>query len=215
MTLVAAAASSGPWVDTAAPLSLLTVQALRKAGKLGVARYMPLPANAASRDISHAELALICGNELELLLVQHVRLPRWDPAKHSGTNDAIKAVTHAEAAGYPLGAHLFLDLEGINGSAQATASFADAWQHAVIAAGYRAGLYVGYAVPLHPADLYNLHGFDSYWSDAGPRQVATRGFALRQHQPEVTIGGVSFDPDTMAPDAMGGLPWSCRQVLDV
>ena len=35
----------------------------------------------------------ICGAGLELLLVQHVRYPGWDPAKENGDFDAAAALT--------------------------------------------------------------------------------------------------------------------------
>ena len=67
-------------------------------------------------------------------------------------------------------------------------------------------MYHGYAVPLSASDLYDLPGFDCYWSDAGKRPVATRGNAVVQGA-EVTISGVKFDLDTVAADALGGLPF--------
>ena len=180
MDLIAAPATSGPWVDTAYPLSSYVISALVSAGKIGVCRYVPLPDNSSAGDISRAEVAMICGAGLELLLVQHVRLPGWDPAHHDGDTDAAAALAKANEVGYPHGCHLFLDLEGINGSAFATINFAVDWQHTLIAGLFRAGLYVGYGVPLYAEDLYELPGFDCYWSDAANRQVATRGFAIKQ-----------------------------------
>jgi hypothetical protein len=55
-------------------------------------------------------------------------------------------------------------------------------------------------------DMCPFH-FHSYWSDAGPRSVATRGFAMKQLSPEVTIDGVGFDPDTLRADALGDTPF--------
>lgn len=209
MTLVAGPATPGPWVDTSFPLTQHVCDALKAAGKVGVVRYVPLPGNSSHGDITAAELVAICGAGLECLLVQHVRLPGWDPGKHDGAGDGSMAGLVAYEAGYPDGAHVFLDLEGIHGSPFDTTGFAVDWQHRVMGNNLNAGLYVGYAVPLHPADLYELPGFDCYWSDAGPRHVATRGFAIKQG-PEVTIAGVKFDTNTVAADLLGGLPWSCR-----
>lgn len=208
--MIAAPATAGPWVDTATPCNVHVAAALRAAGKVGIVRYVPLPANGSAADISAAELGGLVGEGLDCMLVQHVRRPPWDPGAHDGEADGAAAAAHAERVGYPPGCHLWLDVEGITGSATATVAFAVAWQRAVIAAGYRSGLYVGYAVPLDAEGLYELPGFDSYWSDFGRRSVATRGFAVVQHAPEVTIGGVSFDRDDVAPDALGDLPMACR-----
>jgi hypothetical protein len=209
MDLIAAPATAGAWVDSDFPLSPHTVSALVSAGKVGVVRYVPLPRNSSAGDISKAELEAICGGGLELMLVQHPRYPGWDPAKESGDDDAASALAKAVEVGYPHGAHLYLDLEGIRGSPYATISYAVDWQHTLIAGLLSAGAYIGFGVPLHPTDLYELPGFSSYWTDPANRQVATRGCAMRQG-PEVTIGGVKFDLDALSPDLLGGLPFACK-----
>ena len=199
-------AVAGPYVDTDTPCKASTCAALRAAGKLGVFRYVPLPRNGAGADISAGELADICGAGLALGLVQHPRAGLWLPANHSGGDDGSAAAEHALSVGYPQGAHLFLDLESIGGTAYETTVFAVGWQRAVIEAGYRAGLYVGFAVPLHPDDLYDLPGFDCYWSDDGNRTVGTRGTAILQGT-EVAFASVKFDIDTVRADHLGGLPY--------
>lgn len=209
MDLVAAPATPGAWCDSDFPLSSHTISALVSAGKIGIVRYVPLPRNNSAGDISKIELEAICGAGLELLLVQHPRYAGWDPAKHNGDEDAAAALTKAAEVGYPYDAHLYLDLEGINGSTFATINYSVDWQHTLIAGRSKAGLYVGYGVPLHPQDLYDLPGFDTYWSDASDRQIATRGTALLQG-PEITIAGVKFDIDSMRLDKLGQLPYSCR-----
>lgn len=211
MTLIAALAREGNWVDTNTILTVRTLDALRAAGKLGVARYVPLPGNNPAGDISAEELERVLGEGLQLALVQHVRAgdPRthlWDPGQHSGEDDARTACAAAKAAGYPEGAHVFLDLEAVSGTTVATVGFCLEWSRITLAEGFLAGLYVGYSVPLSPEDLYDLQGFNSYWSDAGRRQVATRGCAIVQGA-EVVIGGVKFDVDPVAADKLGGLPY--------
>lgn len=203
--IVARPAVPGRYVDTAAPCSDPVLASLAAAGYLGVGRYVPLPGVSGRADISPGELERITGHGLACWLVQHVRYPGWDPGAHNGAADADAACLAAKAAGYPQGAHLYLDLEGIKGTRPATLAFADAWQTLVIAHGFRAGLYVGYDVPLSPDDLYALRGFDTYFSDAGHRKVSTRGCALVQ-APEVVIAGVRFDPDHVAADLLGDLP---------
>ena len=200
MVYIVQAAPPCEIVDTNAKLGVAALQAVLNAGYAGVARYLPLPRNNAGGDISADELRAILDAGLGLLLVQHVRSPPWNPANHSGEEDAQAALQLARDVGYLPGAHIFLDLEGIvPGSAEATKAFAEAWAKAVVTAGYLAGCYVGYDVPLNAQQLYDLHSVTSYWSDAGPRRVATRGFAMKQHA-EIAIAGVKFDPDTIASD---------------
>jgi Domain of unknown function (DUF1906) len=209
MDLIAAPATVGAWVDTDFPLSSHAISALVSVGKVGVVRYVPLPGNDSAGDISRTELENICGAGLELMLVQHPRYAGWDPSQHSGDADAAAALMKAADIGYPHGCHLYLDLEGINSSAFATISYSVDWQHTLIAGLLNAGLYVGYGVPLHPQDLFDLPGFNTYWSDPANRQVATRGTAMLQG-PTVTIAGVKFDLDAMRPDLLGQLPFACK-----
>jgi hypothetical protein len=198
-------APPGSMVDTNVKLSTNLVQRIRAAGYSGVARYVPLPNNSPGSDIDSAELAAILAGGLGLLLVQHVRLPGWNPAAHSGDADAHMALEFARTAGYEPGSHLFLDLEGISGTGADTKAFAEAWAAVIASGGYSAGCYVGYDVPLNAQELYDLHTFNSYWSDAGPRAVATRGFAIKQHA-EIKIADAPFDPDTIQTDGRGDTP---------
>ncbi len=193
-------------VDTSRKLTSDVIGQVAAAGYACIVRYLPLPGVGADGDIDSAELRAILDGGLAAMLVQHVRFPGWDPQTCSGKGDALAAIERAAAAGYACGGHIYLDLEGIRGTASATKRFAEEWAAAVVDAGYCAGCYVGYAVPLNAVQLYNLHDFHSYWSDAGTRHVATRGFAIKQKQPEVTIGGVAFDADTLRADLLGDTP---------
>jgi hypothetical protein len=196
----------GRIVDTSTKLTPSALRSVSGAGFAGVARYVPLPGNRPENDIDAVELASILDNNLGLLLVQHVRKPPWDPALHPGVADASAAVEFARAAGYPEGGHIFVDLEGISGTALGTKKFAEDWAKAVLDAGYRAGCYVGFEVPLSPEQLFELRHINSYWSDAGPRAVATRGFAIKQ-QAGITIDGVRYDPDIVQTDKLGDTPF--------
>jgi hypothetical protein len=209
MDLVAAAATPGAWVDSDWPLGSHAVSALVSIGKVGVVRYVPLPGNTSVGDITRTELETIVAAGLELLLVQHVRTPPWNPALANGDRDAAAVLDHCAAIGYPHDAHVYLDLEGISGGAGATTGYAIDWQHTIRSGLQAAGLYIGFAVPLHPADLYNLPGFNTYWSDMADRQVAVRGTAMIQG-PAVTIAGVEYDIDTCRKDKKGELPIACK-----
>lgn len=199
-------APPGLYLDTAQICSSAVIQAAKAAGYLGIERYVPLPRNSTANDITEAELDRILGAELLSLPIQHVRLPGWNPIDHDGEEDARIACAYAQMVGYPAGIHLLLDLEGINGSGLSTMTFAIGWQKVVREEGFKAALYVGYSVPLHPIDLYMLPGFDQYATDAGNRQVATRGTSMKQ-KAGIVIYGTKFDPDEIAPDLLGDVPY--------
>lgn len=194
--------------DTDQKLTSAHADALYDFGFRWCARYVPLPGDRAGSDIDMVELAAICTAGLSLSLVQHPRLPGWNPGAHSGAKDADEAVLFATAAGYPLGCHIYVDLEGmLPGAAAADAKlFAESWAARINAAGYRAACYVGFQIPLDADALWLLHGINSYWTDAGNRQVANRGCAIRQHAPTLTVCGVELDRDTLAPDQRGDMP---------
>jgi hypothetical protein len=203
----------GHIVDTTAKLSAEHIQPLLDADYRGVARYLRLPGLSDVQDIDASELTALVNGGLGVLLVQHVRYPGWNPANYAGAVDAAAATVQATAAGYPMGAHIFVDLEGISGTAADTAKFANDWADAVVAAGYLAGCYVGYNVPLSPAELYELHRVNSYWSDPGPRKVATRGFAIKQAA-QIMISGLKFDPNVVARDNEDETPrWAISEAV--
>ena len=212
--MIARAATPGAWVDASTPITPRVAAAVKQAGKVGVFRYVPLPGNSTKSDITGTELGCLLDAGLEVGLVQHVRgnpptQPLWQPGAHSGVLDAQAAIASAQAAGYPPGCHLFQDLEACDGSSMQVLTYCLDWGRTVIESGYLCGLYVGYAAVLTPESLYALPSVTCYWSDAGPRSVATRGFAIKQGAPEVTIAGVEFDPDVVKLDALGGLPVVC------
>jgi hypothetical protein len=216
MTLIAAPATPGLWVDSNTVLTSSVCAALVQAGKLGVARYVPFAGLSRLGCISAEELEVITAASLQCVLVSHVRgTPagnfHWHPSAFDGAVDAAAAIGTANFAGYPHGAHIFLDLEGISDGPAQTAAYAQDWQRAVIASGYKAGLYYGFDCPLDANAKYLLPG-DCYWSAPGQGTVATRGVAIRQGT-IVTIGGVQFDEDTVAPDLLGGLPFVAARVL--
>ncbi|HEX8792998.1 MAG TPA: glycoside hydrolase domain-containing protein [Polyangiaceae bacterium] len=208
--MIAAKATPGRWVDSSTPLTPAVCAELVREGIVGVVRYVPLPNNPAHADISAAEAALILDAGLQLLLVQHVRMPPWSPSQHDGYTDGAIAAGSARAAGYAPGCHVFLDIEGVQGDAASTSLFCDNWARAVKSAGYRAGLYCGYSDPLSADQLYERPGFTTYWSDAGHRRVSTRGVAMTQGN-EITIAGTKFDTDVIAPDLLGEVPWALTE----
>jgi hypothetical protein len=208
VTLIARAATPGLFFDASTKLHDASGRALRSAGYIGCFRYVPLPSVPHGPDIDAPELmtlAQVAG--LEVGLIQHTRYPGWQPSQHSGRGDGLVAAEYAAQAEYPDGAHVFLDLEGVDtlSSAAEVIDFCQEWARAVGEYRYKAGLYVGYQQPLSPQQLYDLHGIDSYWSDDGHRKVLTRGCAVQQG-PKMTVAGVQIDSDVVASDLLGDRP---------
>jgi Domain of unknown function (DUF1906) len=210
-------ARPGPMVDTNTPLTKAVCEALVARGILTVGRYVPFAGLSRAGCITAAEADIITGAGLHLLLVSHVRgTPEanfhWSPSAHSGAADAGAAVGCAADAGYPSGAHLFLDLEGISDGPAQTATYAIEWQRAVMASGYRSGLYDGFDCPLDAHAKWLLPG-DCYWAAPGHRSVDQRGYAIVQGV-EATIAGVAFDFDAIKADQLGGLPFVSGAALE-
>jgi len=204
MTAIAVPATPGLALDTSTKIARPVAAELWDYGYRAVGRYVPLPDNRAGQDIDAFELAMLLDVGFQVWLVQHVRMPGWRPADHNAEVDATVAVTAARAAGYPA-AHIFLDLEGIDGTADETKAFAEGWASTMARLGQPAGVYCGYQNPLGAQGLYLLHGVSTYWSDAGHRSVMTRGCAIHQG-PEKTIAGIRVDVDTISVDMLGDLP---------
>ena len=220
-------------VDCSTPLTLSMVRAIKAHGiqtpdgethpVAGIGRYVSLHRPNFAWDISREELKIITGEGLGCWLVQHVRYGvgskesplGWTPSGQLGGFDGALARRHANLVEYPDGAHLFLDLEGVNPSTT-HASVADhcaQWALSLtaaagLAATYLPGLYDGYSPVLAPEEMWSLPDFRIYWSDFGNRVMPHRGFALKQIKENVTIGGVLCDVNQIAPDSLGGqLVW--------
>jgi glycoside hydrolase-like protein len=207
--LLAVPATPGHWLDTDSPLSDATLAALVSAGIVGVFRYVPLPGNNPLMDISPAELERICAHGLQCSLVQHVRGPGlWRPADHDGAADARTAAGHALGCGFPAGCDIAQDLEACSGTDHDSIDYCNVWGEAMKAAGFLPRLYVGYSTNMTPKQLHDDVPHASYWSDAGHREVATRGVDTQQGS-TISIGGISFDTDLVAPDLVGGLFVAC------
>lgn len=208
--MVARPATPGKWCDFSIFPTLLELRALRAAGYIGCFCYVPLPGVSdaqKSNDITAERLQSLTGEGFEVGLIQHVRYSGWDPRDHSGTFDAAAAAEHALSVGYPTTAHIWNDLEGIRPGCSDIAMrvFLESWSGRMPAYPYGAGLYVGYQQPLTAEQLYLLHTFDTYGSDAGHRKVETRGVSFQQGL-QTTVGGAQIDSDELAADLLGGLP---------
>jgi Domain of unknown function (DUF1906) len=217
--LITRPATEGLWCDTATPIDFRRVKYLKAEGFVGVFRYLPLPGNDTSCDLSRDEVQLLLGEGLEIGLVQHVRgrppyNPEWHPSEHSGATDGAHAATHAlNVCGLPEGAHIFQDLEATDGNAPNVWEYSVAWaERGVLYHGFRAGLYVGFSAGLPPRQLYELP-HDSYWSDAAHRLVSVRGCAVNQGKTRRIVGihgpagDWSLDEDAVRKDQLGQVPY--------
>lgn len=197
--IVAPATSGAHGIDTWLNLTSPACARLHSAGYAFAVQYLGRLTSVIRDAVLESGLAL--------LAVTTCRKPGWAPSEDLGTRDGADAVTYAQAAGLPEGMTLYLDFEGPGSGALACAAHVDAWAHQVTGAGYVAGLYVGYGVPLTPAELYAL-AVTTYWhSCSDAPDVAVRGYAMTQlRPPNVHVCGVEVDLDTIHTDGRGETP---------
>jgi hypothetical protein len=219
MTLIARPATEGRWLDTATKLTLASAKGVFGFSSdpaqciKGVIRYVPLPGNNPAQDIDRDELEMLCGLGLEVMLVQHVRSSApgrggWDIRAHSGSVDGAFAAEHAVNCGYP-DAHLWQDLEDVSGDAAATIQYSNAWAGRALQWGLRAGVYVGFDIPLTPEQLYRELEHNSYGSDVGHRHVSERGISWQQTRENIVIAGVKVDEGQIQRDLLCEAPFAC------
>jgi hypothetical protein len=115
-------------------------------------------------------------------------------------------VANARGLGMPEGMHLFFDYEFKEGpTAQAVTDHLVGWASVVVAAGYRAGLYVGCSI-LSSEALWRLPYYNSYWqSGATVPNVDVRGYAMTQ-TPSMMQYGLDIDQDQGRYDALSDRP---------
>lgn len=210
MTLACVQAKPGNWLDTSSGQAVTdaVLDAIVAQGFVGVHYYVPLPDNSAKNDATAERLERTISKGLQAALVQHVRGPGlWWPSKCDGIDDAKCASNYARSVClYPQGAHLAQDLEACAGVSADSDKYTRDWGSRCLSFAFKHRLYTGYAALLSPLALYDLPTVTSYWSDAGHREVATRGVATSQGA-GIVIDAVAFDVDVMAPDLLGELPF--------
>lgn len=152
-------------------------------------------------------MGVILGAGLSLMAVQHCPTEGWDPSAELGQVYGQYGSSYAEAIGLPKGINLWLDLETPSTAAtgQEVMSYANAWFSTVEAAGYVPGVYLGYGLPLGPEQLYKGLSFSHYWKAYNGPDLAIRGYEIVQHT-QKELNGVSYDPNTISIDNLGGLP---------
>ncbi len=164
-------------------------------------RYVSLSQPYYKVDIDAEERDAILACDVPLLLVQHVRYPGWIANAVNGTNQGNVAAEHAASVGYPAGAMLFVDLEGVGDVGGPVDEYVTTWAYAVQAVGFVPGLYQGYSCGIDPGTLAQHTEFGGFWSDFGDRKNPLN-FVCKQY-PQVMHCGIGVDPDQCYPDTLG------------
>lgn len=198
----ATAASRG--VDAFSSITSDHAKAISAAGFGFAVRYVR-HADSRAKHITREEAEGILAAGLSLMLVQEGR--GWKetrPTAALGKRDGEAGVAHALELGYPAGANLWLDIEGIT-NPEVTASdviaYAEAW-HAAVERSFVPGYYVGPVGKLDAAQLGALP-FEHFWKSGTKVPVpAGRGYQIVQHPPR-TVGGVKVDVNITQTDEKG------------
>lgn len=166
-----------------------------------VFRYVSLSSPYYKVDIDTVERDEILSTGATLLLVQHVRLPSWIATAALGAQQGNVAGEHAKSIGYPDGAMLFVDLEGVGDVGGPVDEYITSWAYSVQAYNLIPCLYQGYACGIDPLTLSQHTEYGGFWSDFGPRTNPV-GFMCKQH-PQVSHCGIGVDPDECFADSLG------------
>jgi hypothetical protein len=206
--MVVKAASPCQAFDVNQPLTPGQAAEFKQNGYDVCMRYLPRTAALIRGNLTAAEIGIILASGLALGAVQHCPLPGFEPNAALGLNYGQYAAQYAQQIGLPAGMNIWLDLEGVGPLVKEidAIAYCTEWFTAVSAAGYLPGLYVGFGAGISPKALFDLPGVQHYWSAYNYTDgLPTRGFQIAQH-PAKMLNGISYDPNTVAPDKLGGLP---------
>jgi hypothetical protein len=208
MTSAILATSGMRAFDTDSVVTVSTAIDLYLAGYRCAIRYVSLVTPCTAGDLTAAEAREILSTALSLMLIQHCREQGWVPSAALGAQDAAAAIANAKAVGYPIGAALAIDVENTPAEVSTVVAYINAWCAAVTDGGYQPCLYYGADIPLTATQLYDDLIVERYWRDgsAAAPLVAVRGLCIQQKLPSITVAGLLIDEDTIAADALGGLP---------
>lgn len=187
-------------VDTILQFGSSRAAAIKAAGYSFVIRYLGV--------LTTLERNVILDAGLALLAVTYSRRPSWRPSAELGDSDGLHAVTNARTAGLPEGMSLFCDLEGPGGVGHDVVNYVNAWASRVQAAGYKAGLYVGYGIGLTDDQMYHELKVTGYWDSCSRNVgVAHRGFQMVQESPgNQHVAGIIVDVNHIQTDGEGDTP---------
>lgn len=131
---------------------------------------------------------------------------------NDGPNDELEQL---KGLGIPVGATVFLDLEGLaafKSDPVGLATKIDAWATALLGSGYVPGLYVGVPQPFTSQELYTLK-VQRYWRGQGSirdRNDALAepacGWCMTQMWPSHSRGGVWTDSNMVGQDYKARVP---------
>lgn len=206
-TVVSAPTTLARGFDVWSPLAADIVEAAVADGYTFCARYVD--------NLSAGEVKTILTGGLALILLQKAPATGGYSPTSNGTTSGQRAAAQAQKLGIPVGACLFSDLEDTSGNTSSDVlAYSNNWAHAVTAAGYAAGLYVGTSM-FTDRQLYESFSYQHYWMAgvAGLPFVYSRGYQLYQSG-QATIGGsngsngLKVDLDFAYTDLRGGtLSW--------
>jgi hypothetical protein len=180
--------------DTVANISLTEAQNLYTAGMRFVVRYVV--------SVTKNELAEILQSGLAVSFVSYAN--SFDPS------DEIAAL---QRLGIPKGVVIWLDVEDVNDDPITLQQRINTWAHALEAAGFIPGMYVGAKALLDSLELFKL-AVKRYWHscsrvlDRGGREAGpVCGWCMYQCTCEVERAGVEIDIDFVYEDYQGrGVP---------
>lgn len=169
-------------------------------------RYVLIPQGAiVPKPLTTLEAAQLRAQGVAIGLVQAIQQPSQISATN-GTRDGASAVTQAQALGYPAGAVVWYDLEGVFPSASVLIDYLNNWCRQLQAAGYIPGLYNGPQSPLTAAQIQALI-FPRYWGPDAKVPTPSRGYCMVQtHPSNIPMAGTAVDPDIVLRDTRGDLP---------
>lgn len=169
-------------------------------------RYVTIPHGViVPKPLTASEAAALRGLGVAIGLVQAIQQPSEISAAN-GTRDGKSATDQAQALGYPAGAVLWYDLEGVFPIAIVLIDYLNNWCREAQAAGYIPGLYNGPQYPLTAAQIQALI-FPRYWGPDAKVPTPARGYCLLQvHPSNVPMAGTAVDPDLVLKDNRGDLP---------
>lgn len=223
-------AKRGLWYDTPSKLKPLACQLLRRAGCVGVVRYVarwltdPDSERPAYQNwfyvLSRREVGIILASGLELSVVQAAKTTGKPYLNYGyGLDLGRKAAGNCLRLGLPPGITVWWDAEWTDGpSVSQVLACGTGWAQAVAAAGYRPGVYVGYDGVSGP-QWYTLARVYHYWGSAMQVQSPQpslarhkghnqRGWQLRQGlEQRLPVpgypGGLDVDPNLASSDDRG------------
>jgi Domain of unknown function (DUF1906) len=179
--------------------------ALKAAGMSFAVRYLGA--------LTATEVSDILGAGLLLSVVTYGEGENWDPNSSGdpaglGASAAQSDLVHLASIGIPVGATVWIDLEGV--VTTATAAQVGAWVNgraAVLkAAGWDVGLYVGANSVLNASQLYAIANVDRYWHSLSDVPTPACGFSLLQLYKTITLAETEIDVDCVQYDWQDRLP---------